>query len=205
MTATRPALHRAGVLAVLAALLAGLLTALTQAPALACSCADRTLRQQVQSADVVMRGRVVEQTNVEGRSPGQATYVLEVDRVWKGTVQGARTEVSSSSGEASCGLGRLPEGRPVMLLATTPQPGAGTVAGLCGGTTLATSSVVAQVVRVLGDGTPVDPEPEPEEPVELAGTVVGDEGDPDVVRLAAPGAAVVLVGLLGLLVARRRA
>jgi hypothetical protein len=60
---------------------------------------------------------------------------------------------------------------------------------------------VKKVERVLGDGhTPTTPEPAPEKAVF---TLVDDAEPPALSRIAAPGVALVLAGLLGFFVVRR--
>jgi hypothetical protein len=73
----------------------------------------------------------------------------------------------------------------------------------CYGTRRATSRVVNAVEGSLGAGVPF--REEPAEPATPTYTRVLDSDPPEFTRLAAPGAALALVGLLGWFVVRRRA
>jgi hypothetical protein len=69
------------------------------------------------------------------------------------------------------------------------------LADKCSGTGPAKSTKTQKVIAILGEGsTPIPPTPE-----KATFTRVADSDPPDLTRLAAPGAAMVLVGLLGLM------
>ena len=70
------------------------------------------------------------------------------------------------------------------------------LANSCGGTAPATSARTQKIVALLGAGTT----PIPPTPAEAEFTQVAGADPPSLTRLAAPGAAALLVGLLGLLV-----
>ena len=152
---------RVGVRALLV-LVAGLLAALLGAgPAAACSCADLSLEEQVDSADVVARVLVdrVEQPRVDG---GRVVYHVSATRVWKGDVPMRFSFLSEQYG-ASCGLEGVLEGQDLLLFARgggeglPSQEPAVLTSSLCSGTEVATAGLVAQLTGLLGEGAvPVD-------------------------------------------------
>lgn len=184
----------------LAALLGCALPVLLETPAgAACTCDDATVQQAAQRADVVFRGTLVQQS-VAGRS---RSYSLEVTRIYRGRVAETPVVVESARSPADCGLGELQVDRSYVVFArdrdTTLR------SSRCDGTGRATPAYLRQVEQVLGEGNPLPrPTNPPEERSAVEYTRVGDGERPDLTRLAAPGAALVLVGLLGLLLARRR-
>ena len=105
----------------------------------------------------------------------------------------------SAGGRDACGLGELGVGTGYVFFATgTETPYA---ADACGGTGVANPTKVDKVEKLLGAGTAVEPPPPPTAQL----TKVEDAAPAGFARAAAPGAAAVLVGLLGLLVVRRLA
>lgn len=193
-----PALLTAALLATAPA--AGLALA---APASAAprACPAPGLAQQVADADVVLAGTVTEVARARTDRPRQAeaTYTLEVDRVWRGPSREV-VEVTAPAVSRTCGLALTP-GRRYVLLASAQGADLATDARL--GTAPAGDALVARVTAELGEGRAVGVEPT--EPAEPVATTVDDSPPPDFGRTAAPGAALALVGLLGLLVVRRRA
>jgi len=186
----------------LVAVCAGVL--LVQAPAqAACSCTDTGTMQHAGDADAVFTGTVRETRKPEpdesGKIKGLFTYVVDVDRVYKqeGTVVTETVQVSSARSRATCGLGNLPAGSAYVFFATARD--AGFRAGACGGSASASDELVAEVERALGSGKQMVPD---NELPELELTAVESTGPQSVGRLAAPGAAVALLGLLGLVLVR---
>lgn len=170
----------------------GLATPAAATPA-APACTVLPLPQGVQRADAVFTG------TVESATPSGSGFVHEVsvDRVYQGSIEALTVRVTTRGGDR-CSLGQL-TGRPYVFL--VQGSGRSWVAGDAGGTAPATAARVRQVEGLLGRGeAPVLPQPEPE-PVEI--TPVGAGEPADFSRLAAPGLAMVLAGLLGLAVTRR--
>ena len=160
----------------------------------ACSCQAGNVRQSAAAADVVFSGALTRQT----LDSEQATYEVAAERLYKGSVTTADVEVVSP--RDGCGLGRLQVERRYVFFVT--ESGAEFMTNQCSGTTLANEQAVASVQRVLGAGqdltTPPPPEPEAAEFTKVA------DAEPETLsRLAAPGAALVIVGLLGLLLVGR--
>ena len=172
---------------------------LTGVPAQACTCKDGdSVDQQARRADVVFTGVLRSQE----RRAKEQVYTLDVERIYQGRVAETPVEVASAAG-TSCGLGRLEVERAYVVFAT--RGGARLESEQCTGTGRATPALVADVERALGPGNqvpdpPVDqPAPQPEY------TRVDDSEPPEFTRLAAPGGAMVLLGLLGLVLFRKRA
>ena len=180
--------------------LAGSGVVLAQLPAHACSCVNASTQAQAKRADEVFSGTVTDaRSQKSGRRATSWTYDVAVERIYKGDVATSTVRVTSPGSEPSCGLGQLPADKPYVFFAQAD--GSELSADGCGGTAPASGRFVRRVEQVLGDGhTPTTPEPAPEQAVF---TRVADAEPSDLSRIAAPGVALVLAGLLGLFVVRR--
>lgn len=163
---------------------------LVDAPAFACSCTAVSFGTQVDQAEAVFLGDVESVSPADG---SQLTYAVQVSRVFKGELASSAAEVTTASQPSACGLGELPPGTTYLFLTT------GGVTSICHGSKPADDQVMQRVERLLGPGT----EPPPPAPTSATRTRVEDSPPQELARLAAPGAALVLLGLLGLLVVRR--
>lgn len=190
--------------AIWALLAAGGGVLLVAAPAqAACSCSDTGTLQHAADADAVFTGTVRETRKPAPRGSGQGkelfTYVVDVERVYKqeGTVITETVKVSSARSAASCGLGNLPAGSAYVFFATARD--VGFRAGACGGSAPVTDQLVADVGAALGPGKAMVPD---SAKPDLVLTAVESASPRSVTRLAAPGAALALLGLLGLALIR---
>ena len=167
-----------------------------QAPAAAdCTCkASSRLAKQVERADAVFIGTV---DNVE-LAGNDHTYDVTASRAYQGSPERS-TQVFSAGGKNACGLGELAVGTSYLFLGTGTE--APFEADSCGGTSVANPTKVARVERLLGEGTSVEPPPPPT----AERTLVEDSPPAGFARAAAPGAAIAILGLLGLVVVRRLA
>jgi len=167
----------------------------TGAPAsAACTCKQGELGQQVKRADAIFIGTI---DKVEAQGDGFA-YDITASRAYQGTPERS-TRVESVGGRNACGLGELGVGDTYVFFATgTEAPYA---ADSCGGTSVANPTKVQKIEKLLGEGTSVEPPPPPEAVL----TKVEDSPPLRFARMAAPGAAAALIGLLGLMVVRRLA
>jgi hypothetical protein len=180
---------------VIAALLAmsGLVLA-TSAPAFACKCDSADIERQSARADAVFVAEVQGVTETERK----LEYAVLATHTYKGTVD-RETTVVTNQDTTACGLGELTNGTDYVFLVRGDA--APYTATSCDGSGPATDKRLSEVEAVLGPGTEI-PEPAPPAPTM---TKVEASAPPSVARLAAPGAALVLIGLLGLLVVGRMA
>ncbi len=139
-------------------------------------------------------------SSAAARADGQPgaiyTQTVTVDLVYQGKVTTETVTVQTDRNRAACSLGALTTGAEYMFFVTgTGEPW---LASGTSGTRASNEAVVAKVAELLGDG-----EPPVQPPPETAEFTPVDTGEPDSLsRAAAPGAALVLVGLLGLMVVR---
>lgn len=180
-------------LAVLVLALTGLVLA-TEAPAFACRCTTPTLQQQVNRADAVFVGTVETSRLVD--ADRSYDYAVSVQTTYKADVN-RDVVVTSAARPTSCGLGNLREGRDYVFFVTGDRPPY--TATSCGGSDTASAAALTRLERVAGAGEPV----EPPAPQTADRTKVETSPPEELTRLAAPGGALVLVGLLGLVVVRR--
>ena len=181
-------------------MLAGFVVVLGQLPAHACTCANETTQAHAKQADDVFIGTVrtvTSERKPDGQRGAAITYDIDVDRVFKGSVRTETVQLVSDKSTSTCGLGELPEGESYVFFARTVNDEL--TANSCGGTGRATEKLVSAVADLLGDGH----QPVPPEPQKAVFTRVADAEPASLTRTAAPGLALVLVGLLGLVVVRR--
>ncbi|WP_210439429.1 hypothetical protein [Nocardioides xinjiangensis] len=172
----------------------GLVVTVSAPASAACSCREGTLERQAAHADAVFVG-TVEAVEAAGND---WTYDITASRAYKGVPERS-TQVFSAGGRNACGLGELAVGTDYLFLATGEA--APYDADRCGGTAERTDAKVQRIERILGAGTSIEPPPPPT--AEL--TRVEDSPPAGFARTAAPGAAAVIIGLLGLVVVRRLA
>ena len=172
----------------------GLVMTVSAPASAACTCKQGTLEQQAKKADAAFIG-TIDSVATEGNDH---TYSITASRAYLGTPERS-TQVVSLGNAAACGLGNLNVGTTYLFLATgTEAPYA---ADTCGGTSTANPARVTKIEAILGEGTSVEPPPPPEATL----TRVEESAPPGFARMAAPGGAAALIGLLGLVVVRRLA
>lgn len=186
---------RAGRSLLAALLLAACAVVLGQLPARAADCPPAHTADLTKQAPGVFTGTVTDAR--DGRTDGRrtTTYDVEVDRVYKGDVRTASVEVTTDRDKS--GLGELAADKDYVFF--VEQDGGALTSDRCSGTARASGELVDKVEKLLGQGRPAVP-PEPRHAVF---TPVADAKPTTLPRLAAPGAALVLAGLLGLFVVRR--
>lgn len=220
----RPAAWRALVGTVALAFTPLLLVSVSAAPAHACTCETGKFAQQLKQADLVMVGRVervVPASEVPtpttsapattasptatpsgtaspsatptgvGSAPTAETLQVVATRVFKGDLEGPRTRVTSFGG-GSCAWYDPAVDQRLLFVVRDGQ------ASLCSGSRPASGTVMATVHQQLGSGEKMPSPP----PAEAVRTKVEETPPREFTRLAAPGAAMVLLGLLGLAVVR---
>lgn len=169
----------------------------TTAPASAeCTCKQGTLEQQVERADAIFIGSV-DEVGEEGTT---FTYDITASRAYEGDPERS-TQVVSVGGRNACGLGALDVDPTVAYIFFAAGTAAPYDADSCGGTTVSNPTKIGKIEAILGSGTAVEPPPPPEAVL----TRVEESAPAGLARSAAPGAAVALIGLLGLVVVRRLA
>jgi hypothetical protein len=164
----------------------------------ACRCKDLSLPQQVNNAGAVFSGTLTMASGPTTSGDRQTmSYDVKVDRVYKGDITSPRVTVKSDASEAACGLtGMTADTRYLFFVRVSEADAADLFANSCGGTGPAKSARTQKIVALLGPGsTPIPPTPE-----EATFTPVAGAEPATLTRLAAPGAAMVVVGLLGLMV-----
>ncbi|MBE7324133.1 hypothetical protein IEQ44_05670 [Nocardioides sp. Y6] len=156
-----------------------------------CSCETKDLKKLTKSAAIVHVGVVQASTTTD---EGAEQFQVLAQRLFKGELDSARLTVTNPDGSGSCALGPVAKGERWLFLTgpdhtTTP----------CDGTRRLRQRDLERVQALLGVGERL-PAPDPEKAV-----LTPVESDPpeEFTRLAAPGAAAVLLGLLGLVVVGR--
>ena len=163
------------------------------APAPACS--TTTLAQDIAAADVVFRGEVKDIRGVTGDGKQRTrTYKVVSDRVYQASLVQPSVVVTTRVG-TTCALPTLTKGKRYIFFVN--ERGARLMA--LAGTAKATRKLTRQVVNRLGGGA----QPEPTPPAAAEFTRVADASPPALSRLLAPGAALLIISLLGLLVVGR--
>lgn len=160
-----------------------------------------TLAERIKAADAVFTGTVASGTRSQaGDATVTLTHEVVLDRVYKGRIDSVdQTVLTTQRTQATCGLGLLRTDDRYVFLVVADGTQTWRDDG-CGGTRPATAALIQQVEDVLGEGRSAQPAPEPG-PVEL--TEVDTTEPMSLSRAAAPGLALVLVGLLGLVLVGR--
>jgi len=188
----------AGLVATLAVLVAAPASATVAKPRPP-DCPPVTVMDSTKQARAVFSGTVEEverRPRTDGVRGALYEHRVSVGLVYQGKVRTETVQVQTDRNRGGCSLGALSVGTEYMFFVT--GSGDPWVASGTSGTCPDNATVTAQVERILGAGEPpVSPAAE-----EAVFTPV-DAGEPESLsRAAAPGAALVIVGLLGLVVVR---
>jgi hypothetical protein len=158
-------------------------------------CKQRSLHQEIKRADVVFRGVVDKAGRVHGKGTQRTRlYRVTADRVYQGSLVTDKVRVTAEVG-VKCPPPKLVQAKRYIVFVT--EDGSRLVS--TSATARATRKLTDQVVAKLGDG--VQPHSTP--PAKPAFTKVANAAPPRLSRLLAPGAAVVVLSLLGLVVIGR--
>jgi hypothetical protein len=163
------------------------------------TCPPVTVSDSSKAAMAVFSGVVTDvqrSARPDGLEGAVYTQTVTVDLVYQGKVTTETVAVQTDRARGACSLGALATNVEYMFFVTgTGEPW---VASGTSGTRLQNDRVLAEVTGLLGEG-----EPPIAPPPETATFTPVDTGEPQSFsRSAAPGAALVLVGLLGLVVVR---
>lgn len=163
------------------------------------ACPPTTVKQDIKAADAVFRGVVSKVHRVAGSgTPRTVDYRVAVDRVYKGSLVTDKVVVTArvkATRPRSCVVIPLSKGGRYIFFAS--EKGARLMATPA--TAKAGHHLTRQVVKQLGDGK----QPEVKPPATAQFTRVADATPTRMSKLLAPGAALVIVSLLGLLVVGR--
>jgi hypothetical protein len=170
----------------------GLVLAVQAPAAAACTCQPADAERQIARADAVFIGTVDGVT----RGDQQLEMAVTATRAYKGTVERSTT-VTTATQSTACGIGEPEVGTDLLFIVRGDAPPY--AANSCDGTGRLDADRVAQVEGILGTGQAVQPPPPPT----ATRTLVEDSPPASLARLAAPGGALALVGLLGLVVVGR--
>ncbi|MDN4161296.1 hypothetical protein [Nocardioides abyssi] len=166
-------------------------------------CPAVTVQDATRQADAVFRGTVEAVAPVDGAaSADRFDHDVVVGRVWKGGISTeevvVRTEAKPRFGTRACarGLGELEVGAEYLFF--VDRRASAWLAGSGSRTEPLDDQLLAQVTRLLGSGKA----PVPAAPESAEFTRVADDVPAAFSRTAAPGLAMIIVGLLGLAVVR---
>ena len=174
----------------------------TGAPEPQQACETGSLEDVAKSAAAVFTGTVAA-VGREEISAQETDYLhtMTVDRVYKpgrgSVIDTEEVELLTQQSATGCSLGGLTQGERYVVFADLS--GEVLLATDGSGTAVADDTLVGEVEQLLGSGRP----PVPPEPPTAQLTPVQTEEPVTFVRASLPGAVLVLVGLVGLLVTRR--
>jgi hypothetical protein len=181
--------------ALCAVLVGGALLASPASAAPARPCAPKTLNKEIKQADVVFRGMVDQAAPVHGKGDSRTrTYKVTADRVYQSSLVTDRVRVTAEVG-AACPPPTLKEGKRYVFFVV--EQGSRLVSTPA--TARASHRLTAKVEAKLGSGKAPHSEP----PATPEFSKVADAAPPQLSRLLAPGAAVLVLSLLGLFVVNR--
>jgi hypothetical protein len=157
------------------------------------------VQDHVREASAVFTGTVEEITPPStADNASSRTSTVQVERVYKGEmITTATVDVVTTRTFGNC-TSELRQGENYVFFVESNE---GFTATGCGGTTVANAQLITQVENLLGEGRA----PVPPEPPTATFSPVSTEDPASLTRVAAPGLALVLIGLLGLAVVRRLA
>lgn len=178
----------------------------TGSPAFACTCAKSTMAEYAASADAAFTGTLTD-IRLGPRLPDpqpdaqpakrSLRYVLAVEKIYQGTLPATTVRVAPKPVAKTCELGQLPVDKRYLFFVDLVED-APVVGGQCSGTQRLTSAVLSDLEAMYA----AKPAPDPE-PVTATRTLVDDSVPIEFARLAAPGAALVILGALALAVVGR--
>jgi hypothetical protein len=172
---------------------AGPATAAPAAPSHKCK--QHTLNQETKKANVVFRGAVDKVGHAHGKGTQRTrVYRVTADRVYQGSLVTDKVRVTAEVG-VKCPPPKLSENKRYIFFVI--EDGSRLVS--TSATARATHHLTDKVVAKLGNGA----QPHSTPPAKPAFSKVANAAPPRLSRLLAPGAAVVVLSLLGLVVIGR--